>query len=172
VKLPRFWSRAALKRRTSHLAVIVLANEATAFQAYRLLHYHGISPENLAIVGKGYSSPERVGLLSPWQIAGYKAWSFAIAAATVGIVFSGLITWFLELGNAKLTFFIALTTILCGICGGLMGALFGFLGEGSTASIYRHHLNQGRYLLMIEGPEKLVRWGQEVLSHYSTPSAY
>jgi hypothetical protein len=44
----------------------------------------------------------------------------------------------------------------------------GFFGEGNTSSIYRHHLQQGRYLLMIEGPEHMVRRSKEVLSQYST----
>jgi hypothetical protein len=135
-----------------------------AFQAYRLLHYYGISPENLAIVGEGYSSPERVGLRSPLQIALGKARSFGSMAAICGTILSLMVFLFLQLGLA-LT--IPLTGFLCGVCGAALGALFGLLGEGNTASIYRHHLNQGRYLLLIEGSEKLVRLGQDVLSQYS-----
>jgi hypothetical protein len=147
--------------------VIVLANEATAFQAYRLLHYHGISPENLAIVGKGYSSPERVGLLSPGQIIRRIAWRFTLLAAALGLVVGTSMSLTLNFEPAKLAVAIPLASFISSICGAIVGTLFGLLGDGSTASIYRHHLNQGRYLLMIEGPENLVRWGQEVLGHYS-----
>jgi hypothetical protein len=36
--------------------IAVLPDEVSAFEAYRLLQFHGISPENLALVGKGYSA--------------------------------------------------------------------------------------------------------------------
>lgn len=169
--IARFFRRSPLKRRATHLAVVVLPNEAAAFQAYRLLHYHGISPEHLAIVGTGYSSPERVGLMQPSQIAVRKALIYALVSAIVGSAVSLVIT-FIGRVEVSLLALVPLVSLLSGVCGALLGALFGFLGEGSTASIYRHHLDQGRYLLMMEGPEQLVRWGQEVLSHYSAPSPH
>jgi hypothetical protein len=64
--------------------------------------------------------------------------------------------------------FVPAVGIVSGFCGAVIGGLFGLFGEGTTVSVYRHHLNRGQYLLMMEGPEKLVRWGQEVLSQYST----
>lgn len=168
--IARFPRRGTHRRRSTQLAVVVLPNEATAFQAYRLLQYHGISPENLAIVGEGYSSPDRVGLLKPTQIAVYKARSLAFCAALAGTLLSLVISLVGQV--AEFAIVVLLTAGLSGLCGAIMGALIGYFGEGSTASIYRHHLNQGRYLLMIEGPETLVRWGQEVLNHYSAPSPY
>ncbi len=151
---------------------MVLANEAAAFQAYRLLHYHGISPEHLAIVGEGYSNPDRVGLMQPTQIAVRKARSYALISSIVGSAVCLGISLVNKIEPSTVLILILSMGGICGICGGAMGALFGFVGEGSTASIYRHHLNQGRYLLMMEGSEQLVRWGQEVLSHYSTPSLH
>lgn len=170
VTIARFTRRGTLKRRPTHTAVVVLPNEATAFQAYRLLHYHGISPENLAIVGEGYSSPERVGLKKPTQIAMQKARGLGFNAALLG----GLLSLTIALvGQVRdLAIVVPVTAVLSGLCGAAIGVVIGYLGEGSTASIYRHHLNQGRYLLMMEGPETLVRWGQEVLSHYSAPSPH
>lgn len=169
--IARFSRGSTLKRRSTYLAIVVLPDEAAAFQAYRLLHYHGISPEHLAIVGEGYSSPERVGLMTPLRIAFRKARSFGVAAACSGCVLSVTTSLIFTPGwNIALVVFT--TTLLSGVCAAILGGLFGFLGEGSTASIYRHHLNHGRYLLMIEGPEKLVHWGQEVLEHYSAPSLY
>ena len=169
--IARFFRESKLKRRPTHLAIVVLPDETSVFQAYRLLHYHGISPENLAIVGHGYSSPERVGLMAPMRIAFRKARSFAVFAACSGITLS-LVASVVFTPGWNTAFVVLATGMLSGVCAAVIGGLFGFLGEGSTASIYRHHLNHGRYLLMIEGPEKLVHWGQEVLSHYSAPSVY
>ncbi len=169
--IARFFRESTLKRRPTHLAIVVLSDETAAFQAYRLLHHHGISPENLAIVGEGYSSPERVGLLPPMRIAFRKARSFALFASCSGTILSLVVSLVFTPGwNTALV--VLATGVLSGFCAGVIGGLFGFLGEGSTASIHRHHLNHGRYLLMIEGPEKLVHWGQEVLSHYSAASLH
>lgn len=175
--LPRFLRKTRLASRTSHLAVIVLPNEASAFQAYRLLHYHGISPEHLAIVGEGYSSPERVGLLEPMQIAIRKARRLAVIAGSLGSLVGFGALLFLNRGtfpptDPQLLMMVVAFGVMSGFCGAVIGTLFGLLGEGSTASIYRHHLRRGQYLLMIEGPEQLVRWGQEVLDQYSAPRAY
>jgi uncharacterized membrane protein YeaQ/YmgE (transglycosylase-associated protein family) len=188
-------------RRQTHLAVIELPDEISAFQAYRLLHYHGISPEHLAIVGEGYSSPERIGLLLPRQIVQRKATKFAMLAGLVGAVVGGVLlaaagVYDLTDGMGKtiatvpsvlglnLTGFVAmlqhypaallvpLLAIVGSTLGAIVGALLGLFEEGTAAGLYRHRLRQGRYLLMIEGSEKLVRWGQEVLSQYSTSRLY
>lgn len=168
----RFLRQATLTRR-SHLTVFILSDEAAAFQAYRLLQSHGISPEHLAIVGEGYSSPERVGLLKPMQIATRKAQVLAIFAGTVGTAIGFVGALFVHLGLAlpislNLLLVSVASGVMSGFCGAVAGALLGFLGEGSTSGIYRHYLKQGRYLLMMEGSEKLVRRGQEILSQYST----
>lgn len=169
----RFLRKASLKRPT-YLAIVALPDEASAFQAYRLLQYHGISPEHLAIVGEGYSSPDRVGLLEPMHIALRKARSFAKMSGTLGAAIGLVLFVALKVGfqmslSFSLIAVIPSAAIVGGFCGAVLGALFGFLGEGSTAGIYHHHLRQGHYLLMMEGPEKLVRLGQEVLKQYCVP---
>jgi len=171
VTIARFLRKGTFRRRHSQLSIVVLPNEGTAFQAYRLLHYHGISPENLAIVGKGYSSPELVGLMAPIQIAYHKARHFAVTAGISGSMLSLAMTLF-RIVEFNWAIAVPLTGFFSAVCGAVVGGLIGFLGEGSAASIYRHHLNQGRYLLMIEGPEDMVRWGQQVLNHYSAPSPH
>ncbi len=174
-------------RRQSHLAVIELPDEISAFQAYRLLQYHGISPENLAIVGDGYSSPERIGLLRPYQIARRKSLKLAMLSGILGAIVGCLLV--IASATQQLTLptlpalpdvpqylhqwlIVPTFSLVSGALGGLIGGLFGFFGEGTAAGIYRHRLRQGRYLLMIEGSEKLVRWAQEVLSQYSTSRLY
>jgi hypothetical protein len=165
-------------RRQTHLAVIELPDEMSAFQAYRLLHYHGISPENLAIVGEGYSSPERIGLLRPRQIAVRRACRWSVAAGILGalggfmLFLSTAMTVPAQWSDLNHWAIVPICSVASGICGGLIGGLFGLFGEGTAASIYRHRLSRGQYLLMIEGSEKLVRWGQEVLSQYSTTRLY
>ncbi|MBD2019441.1 hypothetical protein H6F43_04480 [Leptolyngbya sp. FACHB-36] len=167
----QFGRKPPLRRRSPHLAIVVLPDESTAFQAYRLLQYHGISPEHLAIVGEGYSSPERVGLMRPRQIAVRTARRLALRSTILGTVLcaAAALIWQQAGIHAGL---VLLAGVVSGVIGAIVGALIGYLGEGNAASIYRHHLLQGRYLLMVEGPETLVRWGQEVLHHYSVPSPY
>lgn len=156
-------------RQSKYLAIAVFPDESVVFQAYRLLQQHGISPEHLAIVGHGYSSPERVGLMSPGKIIKRKASEFAaitgflgsLLACSVGIIWN--IGYELALG-------VVLAGGISSLCGAIVGSVLSFLGEGNTASIYRHHLRRGRYLLLMEGTEQLVILGQEILSHYSTAS--
>lgn len=163
-------------RRQTFLAVMVFPDEASVFQAYRLLHYHGISPEHLAIVGSGYSNPEHVGLLKPMQLAARKSRFLSLILGVLGaiaglLVFAAAHFGWLNVADLKTPLLIPAMSIMGGFLGAVVGALFGLFGEGTTASIYRHHLDRGQYLLMIEGSERLVRWGQEILSHYSTSSS-
>ena len=168
----RFLRKTGLVRRHTHLAVVIFPDEASAFQAYRLLHYYGISPEHLAIVGKGYSNPDHIGLLRPMQIAMRQARIGSIVAGTIGSLIAFVLVLvqshgYSDLESLKPLGLIPTGGIISGFCGAFVGGLFGLFGEGTTVSVYRHHLNRGQYLLMMEGPEKLVRWGQEVLSQYS-----
>lgn len=176
MKNTHYFRKPKLKRR-SHLAIAVLPDADAAFAAYRLLQHHGMSPEYLALVGSEYNSPEWVGLFKPTQIALRQAYRLAIFTGISGLVLTlalaiayrlGLIP--LEISNWLL--FIPAVSLFLGFCGAAIGALIGFFGEGNTAGFYRHQLRQGRYLLMIEGPEKIVRLGKEVLSQYSTPRKF
>ncbi|NDJ19573.1 hypothetical protein GS601_20170 [Myxacorys almedinensis A] len=169
----RFLNKTGLVRRQSHLAVLVFPDETSVFQAYRLLHYHGVSPEHLAIVGEGYSNPEHVGLLKPMQLATRKAKAFSILAGTIGAI-AGFALFLVStlhsigLSGIQPILLAPAFAVVGGFTGAVIGGLFGLFGEGTTASIYRHHVDRGQYLLMIEGPDRIVRWGQEVLSHYAT----
>lgn len=174
----RFINQNGLAPRQTHLAVIVMPDEMSAFQAYRLLNYHGISPENLAIVGEGYSSPDRIGLLRPRQIALRQAITWGLLAGALGLA-AGCVSeliWHTDLSQSlqlnPRVLLIPVLGLICSTIGAIVGWFVGIFGKGTAASIFRHHLNRGRYLLMIEGTEHLVRWGQEVLGHYSTSRIY
>lgn len=168
-----FFDRSQAKPpRRSHLTVVVLPDPPTAFHAYRLLQYHGISPEHLAIVGEGYCRPESVGLYSPAQIALRRAGGAGLRAGLLGAMLGAAIAmmfrWLMETPwGDRVWLLVPVMAIVSGFCGATLGALFGFLGEGSTASLYRHYLQQGNCLLAIEGSAQLVRQSQELLGQYS-----
>ena len=143
--------------------------------AYRLLHYHGISPENLALVGEGYSKPEWVGLVEPKRMARQRAKACAFLAcvlsSAVGFALLGLLHGKYEmpfdLSHWMLALIIPALALAGGAAGAGIGALIGAAGEMGRLSIYRHHLKQGHYLLMIEGDETVVRLSQDVLGQYA-----
>jgi hypothetical protein len=175
--IPSRFFRHRSRHRQTALAIIPLANESATFDAYRLLQYHGISPEHLAIVGQGYSSPARVGLLEPIQIAIGQARRFGIVFATLGFLIGSalLLAFHLELLQAfgwNSLLVIPAVAAIAAILGGIVGGLIGFLGEGSTVGVYHHHLRHGGYLLMIEGSQQLVNLGEQVLKPYATPKAF
>lgn len=111
--------------------------------------------------------------MRPMQIAAHTARRLAVNAAVFGVVICIVISFFWGV-DVNLVLVLLVTGVLSGLCGAVVGLLIGLLGEeGSAAGVYRHHLSRGRYLLMIEsGKEATVRWGQEVLNHYSTPSLH
>ncbi|NJN32011.1 MAG: hypothetical protein HC824_17505 [Synechococcales cyanobacterium RM1_1_8] len=168
-----------LRRKTSrfgnaHLAIAVFPSPSTAFMAYRLLHYHGISPENLALVGEGYSKPEWVGLVEPKRMARQRAKACAflgcIAASTVAFAAVGLLhSRYGQSIDLAMALMIPAFALVGGALGAGAGALIGRISEMGRLNIYRHHLRQGHYLLMIEGDEALVRLSQDVLGQYASP---
>lgn len=176
MKNAHYFRKPKLKRR-SHLAIAILPDADAAFAAYRLLQHHGMSPEYLALVGTEYNNPEWVGLFKPAQIALRQAYRLGLLTGLSGLVITGALAIAdrvglipLEISNWGL--FVPAVSLLLGFCGAAIGALIGFFGEGNTAGFYRHQLRLGRYLLMIEGPEKIVRLGKEVLNQYSTPRRF
>ncbi|MCX5934503.1 MAG: hypothetical protein NTU99_06895 [Pseudanabaena sp. LacPavin_0818_WC45_MAG_42_6] len=74
----------------SRLMIAVLPDESSAFEAYRLLQCHGISPEHLALVGKGYSSPDSVGLFNPtftaWRYAKRGMFWLGVISTVMGVI--------------------------------------------------------------------------------------
>ncbi len=168
----RFVRKKSTPKRSSSLAIIAFPHEAAAFHAYRLLQQHGISPENLAIVGQGYSSPDSVGLLEPMAIALHSGRSLSGATGLVGTFLGFVLFWVAYLGlkmplSATLFLIVPAGGFIGGFIGATLGGLWGFFGKGSTAGIYRHQLRKGHYLLMIEGSEKLVRSARDIISVYS-----
>ncbi len=157
----------------SRLMIAVLPDESSAFEAYRLLQCHGISPENLALVGKGYTSPDNVGLLNPthttWRYAKRGMFWLGITSLGMGIIL--YLIFSIKLPNLdwyQALFTIASTSGLIGIViGGAIGTIYGWFFKSSLSISCRGCLERGQYLLMLEGSETLTRRGREILDEYT-----
>ena len=157
----------------SRLMIAVLPDESSAFEAYRLLQCHGISPENLALVGKGYSSPESVGLINPtrmtWRYAKQGMLWLGIISTLMGIILYVILRLQLpSLDWYQALFAIASTSGLIGmVIGGAIGTFYGWFFKSSLSISCRSCLEKGQYLLMLEGSETLTRKGREILDSYT-----
>jgi hypothetical protein len=153
--------------------IAVLPDEVSAFEAYRLLQNHGISPENLALVGRGFSSPESVGLLEPrrmaWRYAKRGIYIFTAISMTVGVVVQlAFNLQFMSLSWHQTLLAISVATGALGcLLGGALGSIYGLFYKSSTSIACRNCLRQGQYLLLLEGSELLTRRGREILNMYT-----
>jgi hypothetical protein len=161
------------RSKNSRLIIAVLPDQSSAFEAYRLLQCHGISPENLALVGKGYNSPDSVGLFNPthtaWRYAKRGMFWLGVISTATGIIL--YLIFRIKLANLdwyQALFTIASTSGLIGIfIGGTIGTLYGWFFKSSLSISCRTCLDRGQYLLMLEGSETLTRRGKEILDEYT-----
>jgi hypothetical protein len=153
--------------------IAVLPDEVSAFEAYRLLQNHGISPENLALVGKGFSSPESVGLLEPrrmaWRYAKNGVYLFGALSIAIGIAVQLVFNLrFPPLNWHQVLLALSITTGAIGsLIGAFLGSFYGLFYKSSTSIACRNCLRQGQYLLLLEGSELLTRRGREILNMYT-----
>ncbi len=161
----------------SHLYICILPSEQDALVSYRLLQKNGFSPANVAIVGKGYRSPDDVGFAEPKRTATQRAKSTALFAGLVGVI-SGAIfnkmTGIPIIGDPWVDPFLgAILAGLSGLLGGfLVGGGVGFVWESGESVFYRNRLERGSYLLMIESQdESLVKNAAELLHEQPLQSA-
>jgi hypothetical protein len=161
--------------RERHLIIAVFANESAALEGFRLLQRSGFSPENVAIVGKGYRDADAVGFADPVKVAKERALRTAgftgIVGSVMGLTFN-LITHIQIVPNQILTW--AIAAFLGGISG-VMGGLFvgggvGLVLESGESISYRNRIEKGKYLLLVEGQEALVLTAQEQLRGVQTES--
>jgi hypothetical protein len=158
--------------RNSRLMIAVLPDETSAFEAYQLLWRNGIPPQNLALVGKGYSNPEHVGLVEPRQIAKSYARNGSVllgCVSIIGILIWYFLYWFWTGSSPKLPDIVVLTAILIVILvvncslGAALGFFYGVFFKSSTSIACRNCLKRGQYLLMLEGSESMIKTAKEIL---------
>ena len=164
---------ASTRPKRTKIMIAILPDEASAFEAYQLLWRSGISPEHLALVGNGYTSPDRVGLLQPTYFIQRYARYGAYLGAGLGAVLGWAIAQIGPVGpltgwRAQL-FALLLGVLALGLLGGLLGATYGVLFKVGTSIACLNSLRQGQYLLLLEGSESLTRRAREILSGYTIP---
>ncbi len=153
--------------------VAVLADRIQAEAASVALEKEGIPTRQIHILGKGYKSADEFGFIDPNQ----KARKQAILMATwlvpfgfgAGLTFSFItnldtFAWAGKIGNH--------------IIGGLLGAISGAMGSffvgggvglvfGSGDALpYRNRLNQGKYLVIVQGADSLIRQATPILNQF------
>ncbi len=160
--------------------IAVLPDETSAFEAYQLLWRHGIPPQNLALVGKGYSNPDHVGLEEPRQIAKSSARNGSIILGTLTVL-ALLVSYFgfgLRLNpSVRLVMWQELAALLsislifgCGF-GAILGFFYGVFFKSSTSIACRNCLKRGQYLLLLEGSEPLIKKAKQILWQTEFPDA-
>ncbi|MFN3361684.1 MAG: hypothetical protein ACK421_09700 [Pseudanabaenaceae cyanobacterium] len=153
--------------------IVIFPDGELAFDAYRFLQINGISPENMVLVGKGFSSPEYLGcLMPPHRIARQTAIGGMVAGLRIGLILAlvvaggllylRLLLWYLVVAVA------AGIILTLGAVGATLGWLFGWLHRSHLSAKCRQYLNQGQYLLLLEGSEAVIRRGREILHSYGS----
>lgn len=153
--------------------VAVLPDRIQAESAYSALEKASLPMSQVTILGRGYKSADEFGLLDPNEQAGKQAklmasWlvPFGFVAGFTFSLITGLDTfaWAGEIGNHFI--------------GGVLGALSGAMGSvfvgggvglvfGSGDALpYRNRLNAGKYLIIVEGQESLMRQASGILRQF------
>ena len=149
--------------------VAVLEDRIQAESAYSALEKKDIPMDNVAILGKGYQSADEYGLIDPAE----EAWK-QIQRMAFWLIPFGFGAGFIFNSITGITIF-QISPLGNHIVGGILGALSGAMGAffvGGGAGIafgagdavsYRNRLNAGKYLVVVRGPEKLIRQATEIL---------
>lgn len=150
--------------------IAVLSDRIQAESAYTALEQAGIPTSAVSILGKGYKSADEFGFIDPKARAGRLAklmsfWliPFGFAAGFTFSLITNLNTfaWAGELGNHAIGG-------LLGAVSGAMGSFFVGGGVGLTSGSgdalpYRNRLDQGKYLVVVQGAEPLTKRATGVL---------
>lgn len=153
--------------------VAVLPDRIQAEAAYSALEKEGLPMAQVSILGKGYKSADEFGLIDPNEQARKQAklmayWlvPFGFFAGATFSLLTGLNTfaWAGEIGNHVIGG-------LLGAFGGAMGSIFtgggvGLIVGGGDALPYRNRLNAGKYLVVVQGAETVMRQATRILRQF------
>ena len=158
---------------TRNYLVAVLSNRLTAEKAYDALEKAELPMQEISVLGRGYQSAEEFGLINPNNAADEQStllayWTipFGFVAGVAFSVLSGLQTfaWAGEVGNYLISGFLGAAS--GGLGAFMVGRLVGWTVGSGDAIAYRNRLNQGKYLIIAQGTDELVRRATQILRQY------
>ncbi|HLO52248.1 MAG TPA: hypothetical protein VK211_27860 [Kamptonema sp.] len=151
--------------------VAVLPDRIKAEAAYSALEKEGLPMKQISILGRGYKSADEYGLIDPKEQAIKQAKFMAIWLIPFGF-FAG---FSFSLITGLKTFAFA-GEVGDHVIGGILGAISGALGSvfvgggvglvSGDAVPYRNRLNAGKYLIVVDGSEALIRQSTSILRRF------
>jgi hypothetical protein len=153
--------------------IAVLPDRIQAEEAYSVLEREGLPTQQISILGKGYKSADEFGFLDPNQQARKQALRMLVWLAPFGFVAGyafnvltsiELLPWAGALGNH----------VIGGIFGAIAGAMGSFFVGGGTGLVfgsgdalpYRNRLNQGKYIVVVNGAPNLTNQATRILKQF------
>ncbi len=156
----------------THYLVAVLTQRRQAEAAYAALQRDDVPAEQLSLLGQGYQSADDYGLIHPDRQA--KHWSQRLLYGLIPFGFAAGFAFNWLTGIQILPVNPWINHALGGLFGaiaGSMGALFvggatGWTVASGDAIAYRNRLNAGKYLIITEGSDRLIREATRILRRF------
>jgi hypothetical protein len=162
-----------------HRAVGTFANRLETENALLEIKSSGFPMENISVVGRNANTEDRVAGVAVHKSIDNKADEGAVAGAVTGGTLGGVTGLLVGLGTLAIpgvgpvmlagAAATALATTLAGTAIGaggasLLGALIGLGVPDNDAQVYSNLLEQGYYLVVVDGTETQVRHAGEILT--------
>lgn len=154
--------------------IAILQNRIEAEEAYLALEKEGLPMDKVTILGRGYKSADEFGLIDPNTEA--KKQAKRLAYWTIPFGFVAGYAFNLQTGLNILEGAGSLGNhIIGGIFGAIAGAMGSFFVGGGAGLIfssgdalpYRNRLQEGKYLIVVEGSESLTRRATPILRQFN-----
>lgn len=154
--------------------IAVLSNRIQAEDAYTTLLKEGLNEQQVEMLGRGYKTADEFGLINPNQQARKQIFQMAIwlfpFGFAAGYVFNVLteiylFDWAGAVGNHIIGGFLGAIAALMGsfFVGGGVGIAFG----SGDALPYRNRLNEGKYLVVVQGSEAVNEQATRILRQFN-----
>ncbi|MEL6911525.1 MAG: hypothetical protein AAFO85_15140 [Cyanobacteria bacterium J06598_4] len=153
--------------------VAVLENKQQVEEAYSVLQQDGITSDKVTVLGQGYQSADDFGFINPNQQAKKRARKLAYMLIPFGFVAGYVFNVLTDIHLFSFT-----NSLTEHIIGGVLGAASGFLGAivvgggvglttgSGDALTYRNRLNAGKYIIVTQGTDSLIRQATKLLRQF------
>ncbi|MBE9180409.1 hypothetical protein IQ268_17755 [Oculatella sp. LEGE 06141] len=153
--------------------VAVLPERMKAESAYSALEQAGLPMNQVTLLGRGYQDADDFGLIEPNQEArkqsrGLAYWliPFGFVAGYAFNLLTGIeiFSWAGSIGNHIIGGLLGAASAALGAV--VVGGGVGWTSGSGDALAYRNRLNDGKYLIIIEGTDAIVRQATSILRQF------